>query len=113
MGSPLVEIRSVVVGRKPVHHGAGQSIYFSISFLKYVGGVLPEAVELGKLYLWIPAQHSLKSSLHTGPTGRIKQDINPTWDGPQKNPSLLGGGIRSLSLVRIFFAQCLRFAGLG
>src|SRR3954466_4494294 len=61
----------------------------------------------------VPAQYSLEGSLCTSPTDRVKQDINPTWDGLQRNPSLLGGGIRSLSPVRIFLDQSLRLAGLG
>src|SRR3954467_547261 len=94
----IIEIRGVVVGAEPLKHNAGQSVHFSVALLQQIVGAVSDAVKLRDLDLGIPADHRLKGSLSSGPTGRIEQDVDPTWDNPQKLPSLLGGGIRSLAL---------------
>src|SRR3954469_18574055 len=73
-----IKIWSVVVRRKPVNHSAGQPIHLIICPFEQVGTVISDVVELGEPHLQIPAQCSLESSLGTGPTSGVTQDINPT-----------------------------------
>src|SRR4051812_11237339 len=98
--SCFVKVRRIVVRGEPVDHSGGQPIHLGVGPLKQVSCTIPGGIEPGKLQLGVLAEHRLQRCLRTSTTGRVKQNVNATRDGLQKNPSLFGGSIRSLPSVR-------------